>query len=983
MRCTFDDFELDQEERRLLRGSVEIPVEPKALDLLCYLVAHPGRVIRKDELLERVWHAQALGDGVLSNTVAKLRKALGQSSAAGKPIETLHGRGYRFHAEVRVVAPVLSDQAAEPSAGARDPFVGRAGVMQLLAAGLEQARCGRGQLVLLTGDAGIGKSRLLRELSREARARGFTVWEGATYADGAAPAYWPWVEILRAARASSPGSWRTHVPKDSWALAQLVPELLGSAARVSDAHALRFRLFDELTRFVSSAAAELPRLIAIEDLHWADPASIELLAHLVRALERAPVLLLATVREHAGAADDAQAAALQRLSRSATHVALRGLALDEVAALLTQLGAGDAPEPGCAELVYERTQGNPFFVRQLLLLFVQRGQRLERQSLKSSELPPAVRDVIHQRLLALPNATRTLLAAAAVIGQSFDATRLAQLLDSELESVLPRLEPALRIGIVTRSELAAHRFGFAHALLRDSLYDELTLLERGMLHSKLAQLLAAQPGIHDARRLGEIAHHSLLAVPSELDACLVHCQRAAEAARDASSFEVAVEFLSRALDKLAAEGGEGRARCELLRRLGLAQFCAGALHAGWQSLEQGARLAQQLAASDLLAHFACSQADWLLVGGNQTDVHALIDLALARQECDEHQHPGLRSVLLARKAELGVERPAAERNQLFEQAESLARQVEDPRVQLEVAIARVGVRNPAQLAESLRAVEAYRALTLQHPGVVDGMQARLRLCSLEITEYLCALIAADLAAAERAFQRFQAAVDAARALPMNHAFEVIVAGRALAEGRLDDLAASVERLRAGANLGGGLGMVHTYYTALAAEARGEPPALELGALPAQPAALAGLSPAQFRAAIVWFSRASALAGQHELARAVLCQLPDEARMRMPSQWGDLGLLCSLAETYCELGDRPQAEALYAQLEPHAARNAVSLAFDYAGSVAHYLGMLALLLGRRSQAVAHLQLASRVNGELRMPLQLARTHELLARASQQS
>ena len=701
MRWAFGEFEIDQEGQRLLRAGREVPLEPKAFDMLCYLAAQAGRVISKDELLTRVWHAQVLSDGALSNAMAKLRKALGQGTRSGRPIETLHGRGYRFHGEVQ------SLRAGTPTQ--RDPFVGRASVMQALSASLELASQSRGQLVLITGEPGIGKSRVLEELTAIAAARGFRCISGAAYPDGAAPVYWPWVEILRAAHTLAPAAFRRHVPKDAWALSQLVPELLGTcvdmASPVRDAHALRFRLFDELTRFFTAAAAETPCVIAIEDLHWADAGSIELLAHSARGLLAQPVLLVATLQEHAAMSDKTHSSALSRLSRVATRVALEGLSRDAVAALLTELGGKHAPADDCAELLHERTQGNPLFIRQLVQLFVQRGQRLERQLLMAAELPPAIRDVAEQRLAGLPAESRQLLAAASVLGPQFDAALLAQLTAADTTHVLALLQPALHFGLLRRSPPTPHRIAFAHALWRDSLYESLPLVERGRLHARATALLAAQASGADVRRLAEIAHHSLHALPSELDACIAHCQRAADAAREASSFESAAELQRRALDKLAAEGGSPRLRAELLAQLGLNLFCAGDLSGGFENLAESARLAQAIAAPDLLAQAASRLTNWIMLGGDAEQVRTFASAALA--SLTPGQDDELRAVLLARLAELSVDQPRQERAELYRQAETLSEHM-PAHTRFEVALAGVGLRDPRQLAFSRRAADSCR-----------------------------------------------------------------------------------------------------------------------------------------------------------------------------------------------------------------------------------------------------------------------------------
>src|SRR5262245_19951509 len=200
MRLVFDRLEIDLDGRQLFRDGDEVPLERRAADMLCYLAARPGRLVGKDELLAEVWQARALSDGVLTNTASKLRKALGQAAQDAVPLETVHGRGYRWRAvERKSVDPGPPAAATDASTG-DGPFVGRLPALQVLFDAMERAAGGRGQLVLIRGEAGIGKTRTLKEVSARARQRGFRSFIGVAYEAQGAPAYWPWVQILRASR---------------------------------------------------------------------------------------------------------------------------------------------------------------------------------------------------------------------------------------------------------------------------------------------------------------------------------------------------------------------------------------------------------------------------------------------------------------------------------------------------------------------------------------------------------------------------------------------------------------------------------------------------------------------------------------------------------------------------------------------------------------------------------------------------------------
>lgn len=281
-----------------------------------------------------------LSRGVLSNTVGKLRKALGQATDASEPIETVPGRGYRWRARATKAAhPEHVAHGVSALASLDTPterFVGRRPVREQLAQVIARAARGRGQLILIAGEAGIGKTRTMRELAAHARERGFSAWEGAAH-DGASPPYRPWVEVLRAAHAElSPANWRRHLPLDAWAIALLSPELCDAPRPTEaelDLQSRRFKLFDEVARLLPSASAARPRLVLLDDLHWADSATIELLAYAARALQDCAVILAASLRNDV-LRDDHHAAALRRLGGLALHIPLLGLSSDEVAELI-------------------------------------------------------------------------------------------------------------------------------------------------------------------------------------------------------------------------------------------------------------------------------------------------------------------------------------------------------------------------------------------------------------------------------------------------------------------------------------------------------------------------------------------------------------------------------------------------------------------------------------------------------------------------
>jgi DNA-binding winged helix-turn-helix (wHTH) protein/tetratricopeptide (TPR) repeat protein len=978
----FDGFELDREGCRLFREGVEVPIERRVFDLLCYLVAHPKRLIGRAELLEHVWRTRALSDGVLANTMTKLRRAIGQPTDGREPIETVRGRGYRFHGLARET-PVpelgVAHPAPAPDSGG-DPFVGRQRALERLSAALGQVARGGGRLLVVAGEAGIGKTRLLLELEQLALARGFSAWLGAAHDGGVAPAYWPWVEILRSAHEQlSPEAWQRMLPDSYLALAQLVPELCSQPVSTSgDPQTQRFKLFDELTQFLVAASREAPRLLAIDDLHWADAGTVELLAYAARVLERCPVLLVATLRDHGAVLDAQHAAALRRLERKATRIPLRGLSKDEVAELTFALEQSARGDTRLAEALCERTGGNPLFVRQLLGWLKQRGALSDQgvRQLSIADLPPALRDVVMQRIAALGDDTRSVLSVAAVAGHEFEVSLIAAALGRSLEQVLSAIEPALQLGVVEHhSTLLPQRFAFLHSMLRDVLYESLGAVQRGQLHAKLAHALLARGAASDPSRSGEIARHLLLAVPSDLEACVTHCRAAARAARVSTGFEAAAELLSRLIQKHESEGGDPHVRCELLRELAADQGAVGAVSAAWDTLRRGAELARQLKAAPLLARFAHHLTPWVeLGGGDEAYVHALLEQALRSVGQDDSD---LRAALLARRAALEYERPLSERNAWFDEAEALAARCAAPNVLLEVAGARAVMRGPIPLPGQRAAVRRFRLLDAEHRGAYASPVRLAQSFQVEWVEYRNALTMCDLDGVDAALARCRAIARGANMMMLDFLVALMDAGRALGDGRLTELEAVVQRLREASGVGGSSGIAWMGYAVLLAYERGtlasgvDAPNIEHEVRSRFPEG----QRVNASVALAWFT---AQAGDLGGAARMLASEPRAALSRAPRQRGDLSTLCQLAEAYFLIGDREGGAQLLPLLQPFAELNAVGNSCEYRGAVAHYLGLLSALLGRPAEAAAHFERAEALNTRLQMPLQLARTQAQRAR-----
>ena len=348
-----------------------------------------------------------------------------------------------------VPSPVPPPPVARPGDDV-SVMVGRSSELERLRTAWRDASAGRGGCVLVSGEAGIGKTRLVQEVA--AAAAGADVVWGRCQEGEDAPAFWPWSQVVSAllamrspeavADALRPSGFR---PTDLAPLA--LPRVDGNdELPVRDPGAARFRLSQSVTTLVTALAAERPILVILDDVHWADVATLQLFRFLAPEILAARVLLVATYREEEVADDHPLVEALAAVARHSTTDRLRlaGLTRDEVTELV-KATAGVA-DRAVVESVYRRTNGNPFFIGELVRLLEARCALDDPAVAAGAEVPAAIRDVIRLRLARLPEATNALLAIAAVAGQEFDVTVVGAVAGLAGDAILDALEPARLTG---------------------------------------------------------------------------------------------------------------------------------------------------------------------------------------------------------------------------------------------------------------------------------------------------------------------------------------------------------------------------------------------------------------------------------------------------------------------------------------------------------------------------------------------------------
>src|SRR5579872_3926942 len=361
----------------------------------------------------------------------------------------------------------------------RRPIVGRARELDVFRAAFDRMLAGRRQLVLISGEPGIGKTRCAEALADVAEDQGSLVLWGRCREEAGAPPYWPWVQILRAyVEASSLDEVRLNMGAAAKDIAALVPELLDASqhaqeapSSIADAGTARFRTFDAIAQFFHQATQQVPITLVLDDLHWADAPSLSLLEFLTQDLLRSRLLVVGTHRDTEASRTKQLLSTLGGLSRDSDvqRVRLGGLsqtAIGEVAERVCDVSLSDS----AIKVVYQQTDGNPLFVIELIKVLNEEGTGAAIAA-KPGRIPAGVHETIGRRLSRLSDRCNELLCVAAVHGRQFTARELAVAMDEDVQGVLTVLEQAVQAGVVQIDPSGIYQF--THALIRETIYEEL------------------------------------------------------------------------------------------------------------------------------------------------------------------------------------------------------------------------------------------------------------------------------------------------------------------------------------------------------------------------------------------------------------------------------------------------------------------------------------------------------------------------------
>lgn len=818
--------------------------------------------------------------------------------------------------------PLPSEQSGAPAPAERVapwPLVGREHELATLTSALDAAERGSPAYAVLTGDAGIGKSRLAGELVARARARGARVLIGRCSQDDGAPPLWPWKSVLEPLGVS-----------------------VSAQAEASDDGG-QFRAWERIATAVRTAAQQQTTVVVLDDLHWADTSTLRVLRLLVEGTDRGRLLVLVTWRSHPEPAGLLAELAESFARMHAARIQLDGLRTDEVAAVYESV-VSRRLSGAQALALRERTDGNPFFLVELARLVGERGD----PDAVRDELPSAVTDVLNRRLLRLPERTVATLRTAAIIGRGFDTPTLAAVTGIDEDDLLDVVEPAQAAGLVREEGVDA--YAFTHALVRDTLRAGLSASRRARAHARVAEAISGRRG-----RETELAWHWREAGPSYADRAWRAAVEAGEVARRLHAYDQAAELLEGALASLEGDGGAGlRERYDVLMALIEAYRWSARLPDLVRAVEEAIVVGKQLRDPEAVARAASSTTEGVLWrSGEPGEVNDEVVAAL-RGSLDRlpPEDSDLRCrTMLALANELYVTVSFEERRALCDEGLAMARRLGDPLLLMQACqVVFVALWTPRTVAERVglveEAMELARTTRSERSYVVSACLRAVALSELGRPREMWAAAALARAAAEEQRIAFGEIVIDGLELPW-HA----MAGRFEdAERIIGHLSVLGERLE------------HTHADEAIAAAH-----LALRLWQGRSLEMVPMLEA-FDSAAFPFAASIAVylwrAGEHDRARRVYAE-----RGAPLDHDNDISLLawCHAAELALYLGEPELAARAYELLAPFAGFNACAGSALALGPVDSYLAMAAAATGERDLAARHAEEALALAADWEVPL----------------
>jgi DNA-binding SARP family transcriptional activator len=866
----------------------------------------------------------------------------------------------------------------------QDTLVGRRRELEAMRAWWET---GRERMLLLAGEPGMGKSRLEIELAGEVHRQGATVLAGRAPDEALVP-YQPLLEAIdHFALHAGQAELRAAIRRSGEAgpdLARLIPGIRRRlpdlpASEPGDPDTDRYRLFEAVAGLLGEIAADGPLLMVFDDLHWADRPTLLLLRHLLRSHQAPELRILGAYRVgEEGAAQLTATLAPLRRERLVRGLDIAGLPREDAIELL-RLRAGGTPSAALQTALYDETEGNPFFIREIVQHLQESGiapQAAGLGELRRVGLPDDVRELISRRLQRLSADGLEWLRGAAVIGREFQAALLERVLGFDEDRFLEALEEALDARLVSETPTVEGGYAFSHALVRETLYAGISSPRRARIHRRVGLALeqwgAGEPGRASEGDVAALAHHFTHAgVADDPERAITYALAAGEQATEMFANEEAAEHYARALEVLERSAPAARERrLALLLELGETRLRSGDRSDAWPAFREAAGLASELGDRDALIRAAIGASRRFVQppGLVEEELIAMLERAL---EATAGEHTVTRVRLLSRLCvALYFTARREEMRRLSAEATSIAAHLGDPEAAALAASARRRAWwGPDQLERRL-ADSTLLLRSAREAGEPElTLQGHLWLV-LDLLE------AGDRPAVEAQVEAFAAEAEPLRQPLLTWNVLTWRAMLALLDGRLAD----ADRLAADA-LGAGIrieGLAASQYhaTQLLAIRREQGRGSELQTMMR---AMVAANPGR----VTWKAGAALFAletGDRHGARVGLDAVLGSGRPPVPLDGDWLAVMMSLAEVAWGLGDAEHATVLYELLAPHAETMIVfGVGVVCQGSVARYLGRLAMVLDRRADAIAHFERALRANTALAARCQVAHVQVDLAKA----
>jgi class 3 adenylate cyclase/tetratricopeptide (TPR) repeat protein len=836
--------------------------------------------------------------------------------------------------------------------GETSRFIGREEEMKELLTAFEEALLGQTRLVLLAGEAGIGKSRTAVELASHAQLRDLHVLWGRCYQREGAPAYWPWVQVIRAyLHQRDPEALAAEMGTGAGDIMQIMPELeewLGQVAPPPPLapDAARFRLFDSFAAFFQRASLSQPLVVVLDDLHWADKPSLLLLEFLAHQLRESRILLLCTYR-------DGEQRHLHLLSGTLGDVVrqpitrrmvLRGLTEQEVGRFLEET-TGAEPSRSLVSAVYARSEGNPFYMSEIVRLLTAEGRLgpAEPGAAWIIEIPESVREVIGRRLGFLSEECIRVLSVASVIGRGFDLDILAEVTDVPAEQLLDVLHEAAIARIITPPLPGRGSHSFSHTLIRENLYEEVPAGQRAQLHLRIGRALEKLSAHDPDSRLADLAYHFFEAarVGGAVEA-VQYARSAGDRAMAQLAYEEGVRLYDMALRALEIQPHVEEAyRSDLSLALGSARWHAGDIPEARRSFQQAADIARKLDDGERLARAALGYGDlWIEVGMVDKGFVDLLDEALAVLPGADSP---LRAKALGRLAmELSFSDSRERATGLSLEAVEMARRIAQHETLAYALIARRhALWSPDNLDERHEAIT--EALRLADAAGEQEMALRAR--SLRLFDLL---ERGDLVAADKEIRAFTQLAEDLRAPFYLYVSALQTSMRTLLDGRLQEAESLIKDLFSWAQRLQRPSAVQAAWVQWFILRR------EQGLIEDLVEMAKGFTD-QYPTLPGWRAGVALLysdLSRHEEARREFEFLAADDFENLPKDSNWLVTMAELAEVCAALGDKARAAILYRLLSPYRSRNVVvgfTTPVACSGAVCRHLGILATTVGSWNEA----------------------------------